>query len=189
VPDKNWGDEQFLQATEVRERLNKWIEAINQLNDVTSMLTWLSFEEPVRVAPMSEQLSKREPWWAVIARVDERASWATQHAIRAENAAHLYAGLLTAFVLPVLLGGIGAIAYVIRMISEQIRSFTFTRSSPIRHTMRATLGALAGFVVGLFSNLSSQINLPPLALAFLAGYGVEALFSMFDGFIAKFKAT
>jgi hypothetical protein len=38
------------------------------------------------------------------------------------------------------------------------------------------------------ADASSQLALSPLALAFLAGYGVEALFAMFDGFIAKFKA-
>jgi hypothetical protein len=53
--------------------------------------------------------------------------------------------------------------------------------------MRTALGAMAGLVVGLFSDLSTKLSLPPLAVAFLAGYGVEALFSMFDGFIAKFK--
>jgi len=53
--------------------------------------------------------------------------------------------------------------------------------------MRVGLGALAGVVVGLFNGLSTQLSLPPLAIAFLAGYGVEALFSMFDGIVAKFR--
>jgi hypothetical protein len=101
---------------------------------------------------------------------------------RAENAVRLYAGVLTSLIFPVLLGAIGAADFVIRSISEQIKTITFFTGSPVRHIMRATLGALAGFVVGLFSNLPAQINLPPLALAFLAGYGIEALFSMFDGF-------
>jgi ABC-type uncharacterized transport system permease subunit len=50
------------------------------------------------------------------------------------------------------------------------------------------LGALAGMVVGigLFSSLTSQFSLSPLAIAFLAGYGVEAVFSMFDNLIKKF---
>jgi hypothetical protein len=53
--------------------------------------------------------------------------------------------------------------------------------------MRTMLGALMGMVVGLFSGLSSQLSLPPLALAFLAGYGVEAVFSMFDGLVERFR--
>jgi hypothetical protein len=49
------------------------------------------------------------------------------------------------------------------------------------------LGALMGVVIGLFNGLSAQISLPPLALAFLAGYGVEAVFSMFDGLVERFR--
>lgn len=53
--------------------------------------------------------------------------------------------------------------------------------------MRVALGILAGVIVGLFNGLSAQLSVPPLAVAFLAGYGVEAVFSMFDGIIANFR--
>ena len=89
--------------------------------------------------------------------------------------------------LPILLGVIGAVAYIIRSISDQIRTATFSSTSPIRHIMRVALGALAGIVVGLFGELSNQLSLSPLAIAFLAGYGAEAVFSMFDGLIQKIR--
>jgi hypothetical protein len=108
-------------------------------------------------------------------------------ALQVQESANLAAGILNSFVLPVLFGTIGAVAYVIRTISDQIRTTTFFLTSPTRHLMRVALGALAGLVVGLFSRLSTQLSLPPLAIAFLAGYGVEALFSMFDGLIDKFR--
>jgi hypothetical protein len=108
-------------------------------------------------------------------------------AVQIQEKANLIVGILGAYILPILLGSIGAVAYIIRTISEQIRASTFSASSPTRHVMRTALGAMAGLVVGLFSDLSTKLSLPPLAVAFLAGYGVEALFSMFDGFIAKFK--
>jgi hypothetical protein len=104
-----------------------------------------------------------------------------------EEKANLFVGILLSFILPILIGTIGAIAYVIRAISDQIKTSTFSTSSPIQHLMRVALGALSGLVVGLFNGLSSQISLPPLAIAFLAGYGVEAVFSMFDGLIRKFR--
>ena len=110
-------------------------------------------------------------------------------AANAEESVSLFIGPCVAFILPLLFGIIGAIAYIVRSISDQIKASTFSSTSPIRHLMRATLGALAGVVVGLFSNLSSQFSLSPLALAFLAGYGVEPLFSMFDGVIARFKQS
>ena len=106
-----------------------------------------------------------------------------------QEKAGLIVGVLGAYILPILFGTIGAVAYVIRTISEQINTTTFSTNSPTRHIMRAALGGMAGLVVGLFGDLSSKLSLSPLAIAFLAGYGVEAVFSMFDGLIAKFKAA
>lgn len=103
--------------------------------------------------------------------------------------ANLLTGVVGSFVLPILFGVIGAVAYSIRSISEEIRNATFSSTSPIRHIMRVALGALAGIVVGLFGGLSNQLSLSPLAIAFLAGYAAEAVFSMFDGLIQKFRQT
>jgi hypothetical protein len=100
---------------------------------------------------------------------------------------NLVVGIFLSFIMPVLFGTIGAVAFVIRSISDQIKSSTFSQNSPVRHLLRVGLGGLAGAVVGLFNNLSPQLSLSPLAIAFLAGYGVEGLFSMFDAFIAKFR--
>ncbi|HUC62041.1 MAG TPA: hypothetical protein VMF53_08790 [Alphaproteobacteria bacterium] len=108
-------------------------------------------------------------------------------AFRIERNASLFSGILLSFILPILFGAIGAVAYVIRTVSNQIQNTTFSESSPVRHLMRVMLGALMGVVIGLFSGLSGQLSLPPLALAFLAGYGVEAVFSMFDAMIQKFR--
>lgn len=101
--------------------------------------------------------------------------------------ANLIGAILLQFVLPILLGTIGAIAYVLRNTSEQIKNSTFSTTTPIRNLVRVMLGALMGVVIGLFGGLSNQISLPPLAMAFLAGYGVEAVFSVFDGFIDRLR--
>jgi hypothetical protein len=91
-------------------------------------------------------------------------------ALRVQEKASLIVGILASFVLPLLFGTIGALAYVIRAISDQIKRSTFAQSSPIRHQMCVALGALAGVVIGLFNTgLTTQVNLSPLALAFLAG--------------------
>lgn len=107
--------------------------------------------------------------------------------LAAQEEASLIVGVLQSFIMPLLFGAIGAIAYVIRTISDQIRTSTFGHNTPIRHLLRVGLGVLSGVVVGLFNGLSTQLSLSPLAIAFLAGYGVEALFSMFDGVVAKFR--
>lgn len=53
--------------------------------------------------------------------------------------------------------------------------------------MRVMLGGLMGVVIGLFNELSSQVSLSPLAIAFLAGYGVEGFFSLFDDLIGRVR--
>jgi hypothetical protein len=126
-------------------------------------------------------------WWGNYNYAMALVHLAQDQAFLAQENINLIIGVIISFVLPILFGAIGAVAYVIRLISDQIRTNTFSASSPIRHLMRVTLGALMGLVIGLFSGLSSQISLPPLALAFLAGYGVEAVFSMFDGLIDRFR--
>jgi hypothetical protein len=108
--------------------------------------------------------------------------------LKIQETVNLIVGIAGAYVLPILFGMIGAVAYVIRTLSDQIRASTFALSTPVRHVMRVALGAMMGLiVVALFGDLSSKLSLSPLAVAFLAGYGVEAVFSMFDAVIEKFK--
>lgn len=103
------------------------------------------------------------------------------------TSANLVVAVLLSFVLPILFSTIGAVAYVIRTITSQIAATTFSPTSPIRHLLRVALGAMMGVVVGLFTELTQTFSLPQLAIAFLAGYGVEAVFSMFDGLVNRFK--
>lgn len=95
-------------------------------------------------------------------------------------------GILTSTVLPIVLGIMGACAYVVRLISEQIKDTTFSASSPMRHLVRVALGGLAGVVIG-FGGVVTEIGLSSSALAFLAGYAVEPVFSTFDGIAEKFR--
>ena len=90
--------------------------------------------------------------------------------------------------MPVLLGILGAAAYVTRLISDQIKETTFSSTSPIRHRVRVALGALAGVVVG-FGWIGSSISSSTLALAFVAGYAVEPVFATVDGIAEKFRSA
>jgi len=128
-------------------------------------------------------------WFNYYHGVSDRIRFMQSAVLHVQEKANLIVGVLGAYILPILFGTIGAVAYVIRTISDQIRTSTFSTTSPIRHVMRAALGGMAGLVVGLFSDLSTKLSLSPLAVAFLAGYGVEAVFSMFDGIIEKFRQT
>jgi len=129
----------------------------------------------------------KEAWFDVYNDMAERLRGVQAAVHRIEERANLVVGIFSSFILPILFGATGAVAYVIRAISDQINTSTFSQNSPIRHLMRVALGTLSGVVVGLFVGLSAQLSLPPLALAFLAGYGVEAVFSTFDAMIDKFR--
>ncbi len=170
-------------ANQLRAKASSTLVAANQLAWVVSP-TWTGTPASASARTASPGAGPELlPPEQAMNMVDE----ATATALRATGNANLLSAIILSFLLPILFGAIGAVAYVIRTISDQIRSTTFSSSSPIRHLMRVMLGALMGVVIGLFSGLSSQLSLPPLALAFLAGYGVEAVFSMFDGLVERFR--
>lgn len=100
--------------------------------------------------------------------------------------AQITVGVLTATVLPIVLGIMGACAYVVRLISDQIKDTTFSATSPIRHLVRVALGGLSGVVIG-FSGVVTDIGLSSSALAFIAGYAVEPVFSTIDSIAEKFR--
>lgn len=100
--------------------------------------------------------------------------------------AQITVGVITATVLPIVLGIMGACAYVVRLISDQIKDTTFSATSPIRHLVRVALGGLSGVVIG-FSGVVTDMGLSSSALAFIAGYAVEPVFSTIDSIAEKFR--
>jgi hypothetical protein len=100
--------------------------------------------------------------------------------------ASVISGVISSTVLPIVLGLMGACAYVVRLISDQIKDATFSQTSPTRHVVRVALGGLTGVVIG-FSGVASAVGLSSSALAFIAGYAVEPVFATFDSIAAKFR--
>jgi hypothetical protein len=94
---------------------------------------------------------------------------------------------IRAYLLPALLGMLGACTYVVRTISDQIKDCTFSKASPLRHTLRVALGSIVGVVVVTFYGLPSGVQLSASAWAFVAGYAMEAVFASFDAIAAKLK--
>jgi hypothetical protein len=181
-----WSDEGSARAEKESQEAQDLDMDLNRLSYQTAILQRLT---TARAYPVALIPDVKEPNWLTSYRhASNRYGVLRLAAIQTQEEANLGVGVVLSFILPLLFGVIGAIAYVIRSVSNEISNTTFSRTTPTRHLMRVTLGALAGVVVGFFTNLSTQVALSPLALAFLAGYGVEALFSMFDGFISKFKA-
>ncbi len=183
VPHK-WTNEENASYYDILRREADVRQANLQLFQAARLLGRLIF---AKIEELPEEHISDKDWFLACQRVAEVARERIQAAAGITGRARLMSSVLLQFVLPILLGTIGAIAYILRSSSEQIRTSTFSTTTPIRNLVRVALGALMGVVIGLFSGLSAQITLPPLALAFLAGYGVEAVFSIFDGFIERLK--
>lgn len=99
----------------------------------------------------------------------------------------IYTGLSTYF-LPTIYALLGAFLYGFRMYSRLIRRKEFLPSAA--HSARYYIASIAGLAVGLFGSLLPKgMALPPLAVAFLVGYAVEAFFSRLDDLIGKLKGT
>jgi hypothetical protein len=100
--------------------------------------------------------------------------------------------LLQQFILPLLYGWIGSLVYILRSSSEQIRLSTYRKEDSVLCDLRMLLGMVAGLAIGWFFKPSgTEVNgvglVSPFALAFLAGYSVDLLFTVMDRVVATFS--
>lgn len=111
--------------------------------------------------------------------------------IRAEQTARFAQQSLALYILPLLYGMLGAFTHILRRLNEQLDVSTLTEGAHYRYRLRLTLGAVAGPAIGLFfssekpSTLLSELS--PFAIAFIAGYSVDLLFSVADLWIGKLR--
>jgi hypothetical protein len=92
-------------------------------------------------------------------------------------------------ILPMLLGFLGAYTYVLRNLSLDIQNRSFAPGSAIHHVVRLSLGALAGVASGWLlrpDDVTALSSLPSWALAFVAGYSIELVFSVMDRIVGAF---
>ena len=97
--------------------------------------------------------------------------------------------ILSQYILPMLYGLLGSLTYILRTLAMEIHEVTFTSTSAERYSLRWPLGMLAGVTVSLFFDPTSFVGLAAitsLAIAFLAGYGVELFFTALDGLVRTF---
>jgi hypothetical protein len=95
------------------------------------LLTFGVYELPEKNTPSDTKKSAGDATPPQIAA--EEVSRTQSTVVQIQEKANLVVGVLGAYVLPILFGAIGAVAYIIRTISEQIRASTFSSSSPTRH--------------------------------------------------------
>ena len=111
------------------------------------------------------------------------------------KAANFLLDILYSYILPLLYGLLGSLAYVLRTLSTEIKTLTYTYASDINYMLRLHLGTLSGLAIGWFfigstsAETSAVATLSPLALAFLTGYSVEILFTLMDKIVAAFSGS
>ncbi len=95
---------------------------------------------------------------------------------------------LTVYVMPVLVGLLGAFAYVFRRINTKVEEYSLEARDRMQAILRIFLGVLLGGLVGLFFQPEgvelSGIRLSIAALAFLVGYSVQVVFEAMDSLIS-----
>ncbi len=96
------------------------------------------------------------------------------------------------FLLPVLYGMLGAIAFVLRRLSDDNLTREAGRQLRNRYSLRVPIGALSGLAAGWLLQPSAgsvTASLSPFALAFVAGYGSDLVFAAMDRIVAAFTTS
>jgi len=96
--------------------------------------------------------------------------------------------VLQRYALPLLLGLLGSLTYILRTQIAQVKDQTFHRPFWSLSIARLGLGLIAGLMGGLVMTSDDTIlkTLPPLALPFVLGYAIEVLFAFMDKLVKSF---
>ncbi|MDO9710481.1 SLC41A family transporter [Paracraurococcus lichenis] len=101
---------------------------------------------------------------------------------------------LTAFVLPMLLGLVGACAFMYQRISRKIELWTLEARDKWRSVLRVLLGFMLGGLVGALwtsgesVEMEGGVTLSLAAIAFFVGYAVKMVFDTIEAIIAAVLA-
>src|SRR4029077_13377230 len=107
--------------------------------------------------------------------------------------------VVSGYVLPVLMGLLGSMTYVLRRYLRSVGDRLLTPRDLREYIVRLVHGTVFGVAIGFFTSASgnaaeqvivnSASSLGAPALAFLAGYGVETVFRMLDGLAEQFSSA
>lgn len=142
---------------------------------------------------------------AVAASEADLAAWlpfsaGDRDATRQAARASAWISTLANSVLPIFYGLLGAAAAVLRLLSRRVRLSLLTPRDMTLALQQLALGAVVGACIGLFvatpggdatasSELFGTAKLSGSALSFVAGFGVDAVFSALEALITRLFAT
>jgi hypothetical protein len=140
------------------------------------------------------------PWWWVYpkpegmdgTREPDAAEEVSVRMFALEDYARSLLGILSQYVLPLFLGLLGAVAYIVRRALFNLAYHSYTPSFGGQFAMRLSLGGLLGVIAGIMFSLDEAeletYSLSLVVVAFLMGYSVEFAFSLFDRAIERGRA-
>lgn len=118
----------------------------------------------------------------------------SMHQKQAEDWATALMTVLSNYLMPVLYGVLGSIAFVLRRHHDRLAAHLLSPRDLRANSIRLVLGILIGGCIGLIYSasataqatgvLGAAATLSTAAIAFLAGYGVEGVFRVLDALIA-----
>jgi hypothetical protein len=161
-------------------------EVLRNWNIGKSLLLWSSSSQKIAWSQTNEAQSNDKSVFFLWV-------FTTENVVEMQTAQIILTALIR-YILPILYGTLGAATYIARILSNDIKEATYSLDSKIRYQLRFALGAVAGFSIAWFTSDVKQAenvgifqSLSPLALAFLAGYSVDLLFSLLDRLVVAFS--
>ena len=169
---------------------------VNRYNSAVTELSKISKADPGN--PKIDALANE------IGRLSEQlADWNGFYLVRAETTdqltrAQILLDTLSSYLLPFILGWLGAATQILRSIARRIGQQSLNTTLLPTYYIRVLLGYLIGTVIGLFmlpsvagsaaNPLSFLTTLPLLTAAFIAGYGSEVIFTVLDKFVNDLRS-
>jgi hypothetical protein len=160
-----------------RERVLVASQLAQWANSVSRFASWSS--------PNWKSWTMKMPKGGTPEQYDE---WAAQVVASAQR----ICDVLQQFVLPLLYGFLGATCYALRTIAQKARDRVYTLEDAAGFHIRVWLGTIAGIAIGWFfqpEKATGAAVISPLALAFVAGYSVDLLFTAMDRVIQSFSGS
>jgi hypothetical protein len=167
------------------------VEAVQDPVNTGSMLTaFHTVAQSHLCARYSDLLRKQELAYASLS-----PPWFPQD----DRALPAQLNVVSGYVLPVLMGLLGSMTYVLRRYLRSVGDRLLTPRDLREYIVRLVLGTVFGVAIGFFTSTSGNASehaianpvtsLGAPALAFLAGYGVETVFHMLDGLAEQFSSA
>jgi len=143
---------------------------------------------PEAATPVAPKTFPEDAKTAALAETDEERFAEAERATFFEGAKSVL-HICNYLLLPLVLGTLGSVAYVIRGILDRLAKASLTlgseRSGKIRIFLGSLLGLISGIVIAPDIKEVQKISYSPLVWAFMMGYSVEFAFSLFDALIER----